>query len=121
MVKYLLECSNENSCTWSQHLRMISSQYGLEEPLNLLKRDPISKSSYKSDISVRIKAFHEQELRCQNINNEKLKYLNISVMGLSGRHHAAPSGLLTVMDVRKSRPHLKMLVGDFYTYEMKSE
>ena len=121
MVKYLLECSNENSCTWSQHLRMISSQYGLEEPLNLLKRDPISKSSYKSAISVRIKAFHEQELRCQNINNEKLKYLNISVMGLSGRHHAALSGLLTVMDVRKSRPHLKMLVGDFYTYEMKSE
>ena len=41
-------------------------------------------------------------------------------MGLSGRHHAALPGLLTVMDIRKSRPHLKMLVGDFYTYEMKS-
>ena len=64
--------------------------------------------------------FHEQDLRRQNIENEKLKYLNISVLGLSGRHHAALSGLLTVIDVRKSRPNLKMLVGNFYTYEMKS-
>ena len=121
IVKYLLECSNANSSTWSNYLRTISIQYGLEDPLKLLRKDPPSKSSFKRDISIRIKAFHEQDLRRQNADNIKLKYLNISVLGLSGRHHAVLSGLCTAMDVKKSRPHLKMLVGNFYTYEMKSE
>ena len=43
------------------------------------------------------------------------------MLGLSGRYHAALSGLITTNEVKKSRPHLKMLVGDFYTYQVKSE
>ena len=55
------------------------------------------------------------------ITSQKLKYLNISLLGLSGRHHPALSGLITVTDVQKSRHHLKMLAGDLFTYEKKSE
>ena len=36
-------------------------------------------------------------------------------------HHPALSGIVTVNDVKKSRHHLKMLVGDLFTYEKKSE
>ena len=69
----------------------------------------------------RIKAFHENDLRSHPDIGKKLKYLNVSVIGLSGCHHPALSGVLTVTDVKKSRSHIKMLIGDLFTYEMKSE
>ena len=43
------------------------------------------------------------------------------MLGLSGRHHPALSGIITVNHVKKSRYHIKMLVGDLFTYKMKSE
>ena len=50
-----------------------------------------------------------------------MEYFNVSLLGLSGRHHPALSGLVTTLDVKKSRSHIKMLIGDLYTYETKSE
>ena len=47
-------------------------------------------------------------------------YLNVSLIGLRGRHHPALTGLITTQEVRKARIHLKMLAGDFLTYEIKS-
>ena len=49
----------------------------------------------------------------------KLKYLNLFLLGLSGRHHPALSDIVTDNDVKKSRHHLKMLFGDLFTYEKK--
>ena len=120
IVKYLLTSSNENSSTWSNYLRLISKQYGLEDPLELLKKDAPTKSTFKNDLMVRIRAFRESDLRIQAVPNEKLKFFNVSMIGLSGRHQPVLSGLLTVNDVKKSRHHLKMLAGDLYTYEVKS-
>ena len=93
----------------------------LEDPQTLLTRDPPAKSSFKNDVLTRIKAFHENELRSHDDPTNKLKYLNISLLGLSGHHHPALSGIVTVNDVKKSRHHIKMLVGDLFTYEKKSE
>ena len=121
IVKYLLSSSIENSSTWSVHLRNLCNQYGLEDPQTLLTRDPPTKSSFKNDVLTRIKAFHEYELRSHDDPSNKLKYLNVSLLGLSGRHHPALSGIVTVNDVKKSRHHLKMLAGDLFTYEKKSE
>jgi hypothetical protein len=95
----------------------VSRQYGLEDPLSCLRRDPPTKSTFKSDVEVRIKAFHENELR----RKSDMNYLNVSLHGLSGRHHPALSGLVTTQDVKKSRCHIKMLIEDYYTYQMKSE
>ena len=121
IVKYLLSSSNSNSKTWSNHLRYLAKQYGLEDPLKLIMMDPQSKSSFKNDVSTRINSFHENELRKHEDPSQKLKYFNVSVIGLSGRYHPALSGLFTVTDMKKSRHHLKMLVGDLFTYEKKSE
>ena len=44
IVKYLLENSSENSCTWSAHFRHISKMYGLEDPILCLQKDPPTKS-----------------------------------------------------------------------------
>ena len=65
----------------------------------------------------RIKAFHENDLRSHPDIGPKLKYLNVSVIGLSGCHHPALSGVLTVTDVKKSHAHIKILNGDLFTYE----
>ena len=43
------------------------------------------------------------------------------MLGLSGRHHPALSGLVTTQDVKKGRTHVKMLIEDLYTYQIKSD
>ena len=45
-----------------------------------------------------------------------MEYLNVAAIGLRGRHHPALSNLITVHDVRLSRPHLKFLAGNYLTY-----
>ena len=117
IVKYLLESSSEDSRTWSVYIRALCRQYGLEDPLICLRKDPPLKSTYKRDVDSRIKAFHENELRSKST----MKYLNVSLYGLSSRLHPALSGLVTTDEVKKSRSHIKMLIGDLYTYQTKSE
>ena len=48
-----------------------------------------------------------------------LKILLINLAGLRGRHHPALPYLVITEEVKKSRPHLKFLTGDYLTYQMK--
>ena len=121
IVKYLLENSSENSRTWSIHLKYLSNLYGLRDPVECLKLDPPSRSQYKEDVLVKICAYYERELRNLAINNSRMQYLNVSLSGLRGRHHPALANIITTSQVQKSRIHLKMLSGDYFTYEMKSK
>ena len=51
-----------------------------------------------------------------------MKYLNVAVTGLRGMKHPALSGtgIVTTHEVKKSRIHLKILSGDYLTYEKKA-
>ena len=49
-----------------------------------------------------------------------MKYLNVSVTGLRGKKHPALYGIFTTHEVKKSRIHLKMLSGDYLTFEKKA-
>ena len=49
-----------------------------------------------------------------------MTYLNVSIAGLRGRHHPALSGLVTTRQVKSARIHLKMLTGDYFTYDIKA-
>ena len=49
-----------------------------------------------------------------------MKYLNISTLGLRGRHQAL-SNMITTNDVKLSRPHVKFLAGNYLTYQIRSE
>ena len=119
IVKYLLETSLDNSRTWAAHLRNISTQYDLVNPLECLKLDPPSKSTYKEHIQTKICAFYENSLRVLAARNSQMTYLNVSLTGLRGRRHPALSELITSVDVKNSRIHLKMLAGDYFTYDGK--
>ena len=47
IVKYLLENSEDNSRTWSIHMKHLSIKYNIEDPLTCLRRDPPEKSRYE--------------------------------------------------------------------------
>ena len=55
IVKYLLSSSTDDSTTWAVYVRQVSRQYGLEDPLSCLRKDAPTKSTFKSDVDVRIK------------------------------------------------------------------
>ena len=68
--------------------------YGLEDPLVSLGRDPPAKSSYKEDIITRITAYHEEKLRKAATGNSFMTFLNVSTLGLMGRHHPALANMI---------------------------
>ena len=96
--------------------------YRIEDPLKCLERPPPPKETYKKDILTKITAFHERELRQIALSKTEtsMKYLNVSLIGLGGRLHPAITGVSTTHEVRKMRPHIKMLSGNYLTFEMKA-
>ena len=121
IVKYLLENTSENSRTWSAHIKHLSRRYGLEDSLSCLSRDPPPKSEIKETVCIRITSYFETMLRKSAAQNNQMKYLNVSTIGLRGRHQPALSNQITTLEVTLSRPHIKLLAGNYLAYNMKSE
>ena len=119
IIKYLLATSSEHSRTWVINLRHICRMYQLEDPLVYLQNDPLLKSQFKELVMTKITAFHENELRKKAQGNDLMQYLNVNLCGLRGRHHPCLSNVITVDEVKKMRPHLKLLTGDYLTYKRK--
>ena len=112
MVKYILTMCDENSTTWSNHIRILCLRYGLPSPLMLLNSTPWSKQSWKDLTVTRITAWHEREMRGLASQNSKMKYLNVQVTGLTGCPHPALHNISNTQDVAKLRSHLKFLIQD---------
>ena len=121
IVKYLLENSPKNSHTWARHIYNLAEQYEIEDPLETKKKVLPSKMEYSRNILIKITAYHEKILRMKSLKNSKMTFLNISVKGLNGRCHPALQGVKTTKNVQSMRPHIKMLSGDYYTYQLRSE
>ena len=102
-------------------MRHLSRLYDLEDPLSCLRRDLPQKSQYKELILTKITAHYENKLRISATGNSLMTYLNVSTLGLRGRHHPALSNMTTTNDVRIARPHLKFLAGNYLTYQIKAE
>ena len=113
IVKYLLKMTDSKSVTWSAHIKILFSLYNLPDPLLLIQTTAWSKHRWKELTQTRILAHHENILRKQATKNYKLDFLNIQVVGLSGRPHPVLDGVLTTQEVVKSRIHLRMLSGDY--------
>ena len=121
ITKYLLENSTNNSHTWAINLRHISKIYELEDPLECLKKSPPSKSHYKELILTKITSYHERELRKDASTKELMPYLNVSLIGLRGKLHPAILGVNNTHSVKKMRLHIKMLSGNYLTFDKKSQ
>ena len=66
-----------------------------------------------------ITSYFEQKLRKLAENNSCMEYLNVDLQGLRGKPHPALHNITTTDEVIKCRPHLKMLCGNLFTYEVK--
>ena len=93
--------------------------YQLEDPLSCLQKDVPDKSVFKETVMTKITAFHEKELRIKAQSNEYMQYLNVSLSGLRGKHHPCLANIVTTDEVHKLRPYLKLLTGDYLTYQKK--
>ena len=67
-------------------------------------------------MNTKITAYYEKMLRELAAENNLMEFLNVSTIGLRGRHHIAISKLTTTQDVKYSRPHPKFLSGNYLTY-----
>ena len=93
----------------------------MDDPIDLIKKDPPIKTQFSNYVLTKITVFHERQLRNDAYKYSMMRFLNVSVSGLSGRHHPALLNIMTSQDVNKMRPHLKMLCSDLYTYELKAK
>jgi hypothetical protein len=50
-----------------------------------------------------------------------MKFLHVGMTGLRGKHHPAIANIKTTEEVKKLRPHVKMLCGNLLTYGTKYE
>ena len=114
MIKYILMMCEEKSTTWSNHVTELCMRYDLPPPLALLESPP-SKESWKELVKTKVTIWHERNLRDMSLNNSKMCYLNVQLLGLSGQPHPALVSIHNTQDIRKLRLHLKFLCGDFMT------
>ena len=109
--------ADNSSTTWSNHIRLICRQYQLPDPLQLLQFPP-SKEVWRKDTTVKITAFHEKEMRERAARSNRLKYFNVQLFGLTGKPHPVLQHITETRQAVKSRSHIKLLTGDFTSYEL---
>ena len=102
-------------------MRHLARLYSLPDPLLLLDQPPPPKSSWKEDINTAITAYHERMLREMAETNSKMKWFNVSMLGLQGTCHPLLDDVVTAHEVKKLRCQLRMLCGDFYSFSVKAE
>ena len=118
IVRYLLMMADEKSTTWSYHLKLLCIKYGLPDPLKLFESTPMTKQAWKSLTWTLVTSFHERELRAQALSNSNLRFLNVQLLGLSGKPHPALYNITETREALKFRAHIKLLTGDFPSYEL---
>lgn len=95
--------------------------YGMPEPIKCLNSEPPPKQYYKDLYTKKIISFHEKEWRTKAESNCKVKYFNVSILGLTGRCHPSILFASTSNEVRKIRSHSQMLTEDYYTMSRQAE
>ena len=65
----------------------------------------------------KVTVYHEKEQRQKANQNSKMTFLNVKLLGLSGKPHPIIANIADSREVPKLRIHLKFLTGDILTYE----
>ena len=111
-----MENSPTNSRTWSLYVRKLAEKYRIPDPLELMKIDPMSKESFKKLTTDSIIDFWEKELKL----NKNMKFFNTTNLSLRGHPHPAIDGATTTTLAKELRPAVKMLLNDYYTFELRA-
>ena len=116
IIKYLLTTCEDNSRTWSIHIRHLCRKYKMKDPLVLLQEPAWSKQSWKTYTNTMVISHHEKKLREDASTNSKMGFLNVSLSGLKRKPHHILEGIFSTYEVQKLRIHVKMLCQDYLTY-----
>ena len=116
ITRYILMICDLNSTTWANHIRLICMQYSLTDPLALLQQSPPTKAAWRQLTWTKITVYAERKWRQLAASNSKMEYLNVELLGLSGRPHPVLSTVITTRDVVRLRIHMKFLTGDYLSY-----
>ena len=118
VMHYILMMSDDRSTTWSVHVRLLCKQYGLPDPLTLLQKDCIPKKEWKRLVVTKVTAHHEKNLRDRALRNSCMQFLNVQLLGLSGKPHPALLNIYETRQAHKVRAHMQLLSGDFPSNEL---
>ena len=121
IVLYILQMCEQSSTTWSNYVKNICLKYGLPSPLSLFKDELLSKQHWKTIVQTKVTIWYERHLRSKANSNTKMAYLNVDLLGLSGKPHPALLDISSTQEVKKLRLHLKFLCGDFMSNLMLSK
>ena len=114
LVSYILKMCATSSTTWCNHLLILAARYGLPSPLKLLEEEPPwTKSAWTCLVKTNITVYFENKMRAESLTNSKMSLLNVQLLSLSGPPHPALLNIHTTQDVKRLRPHLKFLTGDY--------
>ena len=78
----------------------------------------MSKQAWRTLTWTRVTSFHEREQRAKALSNSNLQYLNVQLLGLSGKPHPALFNITETREALKFSAHMKLLSGDFPSYEL---
>ena len=66
--------------------------------------------------ATKVTVYAEKKWRQEASTNSKMGYLNVELLGLSGKPHAALASITSTRDISKLRIQLKFLTGDYLTH-----
>ena len=58
-------------------------------------------------------------MKVKTNNNSLMKYMNVNLSSLRGCYHPCLKNVITKSDVKRPRPYIKFLSGDYLTSEQK--
>ena len=63
-------------------------------------------------VRTNVTSWFERDLRRSALDKDRLRYLNVQLLGLSNRPHPALQNIWSTQDVKKARAHIKFLIDD---------
>ena len=113
-AKYILTTAPPSAKSWFQQIRVLCSQYGLPNPLQLLSNPP-PKETFKSQVKRKIIGYWEALLRVEASPLGSLKYFKPELYSLTKAHYIWTSAASNPFECSKSTVLAKMVSGRFRT------
>ena len=113
-AKYILTSAPPSAKSWFQQIRVLCSQYGLPDPLQLLNNPP-PKEAFKREVKLKIIGYWEALLRMEASPLGSLQYFKPELYSLTKPHYIWTCAASNPFECSKSTVLAKMMSGRFRT------
>ena len=113
-AKYILTYAPNSAKSWFQQIRELCTQYGLQDPLQLLNNPP-PKEAFKREVKTKITNYWETLLRVEASPLGSLKYFKPELYSLTKAHYMWTSAASNPFECSKATILAKMASGRYRT------